>query len=155
NIFSYTHRVRLCGMAYHNTRSRLLAERDAFERLLAKHGIGLNIDRLSEPHRAIEAALTDPRALFLERLSVKSTAKALQRTLDALTSRGRSPPGGGGDSQSEGGAQTPPPHARADHRNLARALQSLRRASHHDGGHRGRDGDQPGQSLLSLPQQGR
>jgi len=86
NIFSYTHRVRLCGMAYHNTRSRLLAERDAFERLLAKHGIGLNIDRLSEPHRAIEAALTDPRALFLERLSVKSTAKALERTLDALTS---------------------------------------------------------------------
>src|SRR5215469_16018775 len=86
NIFSYTHRVRLCGMAYHNTRSRLLAQRDALEPLLAKHGIGLNIDRLCEPHRAIEAALTDPRALLVDRPSVKSTAQALERTLDALTS---------------------------------------------------------------------
>jgi predicted acylesterase/phospholipase RssA len=86
NIFSYTHRVRLCAMAYHNTRSRLLAQRDALAPLLAKHGIGLNIDRLSEPHRAIEAALTDPRSLFVERPGVKSTAQALERTLDALTS---------------------------------------------------------------------
>jgi hypothetical protein len=69
-------------MAYQNTRSRLLAQRDALGPLLAKHRIGLNIDRLS----AIEAALTDPRALFVERPSVKSTAQALERTLDALTS---------------------------------------------------------------------
>ena len=86
NIFSYTHRVRLCGMAYRNTRSRLLAQRDTLEPLLARHGVRLRIDRLSEAHRPIQAALTDPRPLFIERPSVKSAAHALDRTLDALAS---------------------------------------------------------------------
>src|SRR5215470_11985356 len=86
NIFSYTHRVRLCGMAYRNTRSRLLAQRDALEPLLARHGVRLRIDRLSETHRPIQAALNDPRPLFIEAPSVKSAAHALDRTLDALAS---------------------------------------------------------------------
>jgi NTE family protein len=86
NIFSYTHRVRLCGMAYRNTRSRLLAQRDRLEPLLARHGVRLRIDRLSETHLPIQAALTDPRPLFVETPSVKSAAQALDRTLDALAS---------------------------------------------------------------------
>jgi len=86
NIFSYAHRVRLCGTAYRNTRSRLLAQRDSFEPLLARHGVRLRIDPLSEADRPIQRALTDPRPLFFEPASVKSAARALERTLDALAS---------------------------------------------------------------------
>jgi hypothetical protein len=71
-------------MAYRNTRARLLAQRDALEPLLARHGVGLRIDRLREADRPIQAALNDPRPLFVEAPSVKSVAHALDRTLDAL-----------------------------------------------------------------------
>ena len=84
NIFSYTHRARLCETAYSNTRSRLLAQREALEPLLQRHGIRLNIARLSEPQRPIRAALTDPRPLFLGPPSVRATAQALDGVLDAL-----------------------------------------------------------------------
>ena len=84
NIFSYTHRARLCETAYRNTRSRLLAQYGALEAMLARHGIRIDIDRLRERERPIHAALADPRPLFVEPPSVKASAHALERTLDAL-----------------------------------------------------------------------
>jgi predicted acylesterase/phospholipase RssA len=85
NIFSYTHRARLCESAYRNTRARLAAQREALAPLLDRHGIRLNRARLSERDRPIRAALTDPRPLFVEPPGVKATARALARTLDALS----------------------------------------------------------------------
>jgi NTE family protein len=84
NIFSYTHRAQLCETAYRNTRERLRAQRKTLAPLLARHGIRLDASKLDEVRRPIGAALTDPRSLFLERPSVKTAARALTRTLDAL-----------------------------------------------------------------------
>lgn len=84
NIFSYTHRARLCETAYRSTRERLLAQRDTLAPLLARHGIHLDLAKLEEAHRPIRVALTDPRPLFMDTPSVKTAAHALARTLDAL-----------------------------------------------------------------------
>jgi predicted acylesterase/phospholipase RssA len=83
NIFSYTHRAHLCETAYRNTRERLYSQRRRLAPVLARHGIGLDVAKLARPSR-IGSALEDPRPLFLERPSVKTTARALGRTLDAL-----------------------------------------------------------------------
>jgi NTE family protein len=84
NIFSYTHRASLCEAAYRNTRQRLLAQRDTLVPLLARHGIGLDFDKLRETHRPIGHALSDPRPLFIDTPNLKTVANALSRTLDAL-----------------------------------------------------------------------
>jgi len=84
NIFSYTHRARLCETAYRNTRVRLLAQHEALEAMLGRHGIRLRLDRLREDDRPIRSALDDPRPLFVEPPSVKSVARELGRTLDSL-----------------------------------------------------------------------
>jgi hypothetical protein len=84
NIFSYTHRARLCETAYRNTRQRLLAQRATLAPLLARHGIRLDLAKLEEADRPIRAALTDPRPLFIDTPTVKTAAHALARTLDAL-----------------------------------------------------------------------
>jgi predicted acylesterase/phospholipase RssA len=84
NIFSYSHRKRLCEAAYHKTRQRLLAQRESIEPLLARHGVRLDVDRLSEPHRSIHAALNDPRPLSIERPAVPTLARDLSYALDLL-----------------------------------------------------------------------
>jgi predicted acylesterase/phospholipase RssA len=84
NIFSYSHRKRLCEAAYHKTRERLIAERENFEPLLARHGVRLNIERLGEPQRSIRAALTDPRPLSMHARTVRTAARDLAYTLDQL-----------------------------------------------------------------------
>ena len=84
NIFSYTHRARLCEAAYRNTRQRLRDQRATLAPLLARHGIRLNLAKLEEADRPIHAALTDPRPLLIDAPSVKTAARALVRTLDAL-----------------------------------------------------------------------
>jgi hypothetical protein len=84
NIFSYTHRAQLCETAYRNTRERLLAKAHTLGPILARHGLRIDVAKLREPHHPVRAAASDPRTLFLERPSVKSTARALGRTLDAL-----------------------------------------------------------------------
>jgi predicted acylesterase/phospholipase RssA len=84
NIFSYTHRAQLCESAYCNTRERLLARSGTLGPILARHGLSIDVAKLREPHHPVRAAASDPRTLFLERPSVKSTARALGRTLDAL-----------------------------------------------------------------------
>jgi len=84
NIFSYTHRAQLCETAYRNTRERLRAQRHVLAPLLARHGIRLDASNLDEVDRPIGAALADSRPLFLEQPSMKTAARALVRTLDAL-----------------------------------------------------------------------
>ena len=83
-IFSYSHRRRLCEAAYHKTRQSLLTRRAALEPLLAKHGIGLNLERLADPRRSIRDTLDDPRPLLNHPPSVRRTAHDLSHTLDAL-----------------------------------------------------------------------
>ena len=93
NIFSYTHRAHLCETAYRSTRERLYSQRRALAAVLARHGIRLDVAKLAQPRR-IGAALDDPRPLFLKRPSVKTTARALARTLDALERCLQRPPAG-------------------------------------------------------------
>ncbi|HET9764946.1 MAG TPA: patatin-like phospholipase family protein [Casimicrobiaceae bacterium] len=95
NIFSYTHRARLCEMAYRNTRRRLLDQSDTLAPLLARHGIRLDSASLADAQRPVQAALDDPRALFIEPPDMRSLAHALARTLDTLERwlrGGRAPP---------------------------------------------------------------
>ena len=84
NIFSYSHRKRLCEAAYHKARQRLLAQRDSLEPLLARHRIRLNVERLREPLRSIRAALIDPRPLSIHAPAVRTAARDLAYTLDLL-----------------------------------------------------------------------
>ncbi|HTS23340.1 MAG TPA: patatin-like phospholipase family protein [Casimicrobiaceae bacterium] len=84
SIFSYAQRAHLCATAYRNTREKLLRERRWLEPLLARHGVGLDVARLGAAHDPLRAACEDPRTVFLARPSVKSTARALARALDAL-----------------------------------------------------------------------
>jgi predicted acylesterase/phospholipase RssA len=105
NIFSYTHRARLCETAYRNTRQRLLERRDTLAPLLARHGIRLDLAKLVDADRPIRAALTDPRPLFIDALTVKTAAHALARTLDALEAwLHRDPAGRGARRQHRGAA---------------------------------------------------
>jgi predicted acylesterase/phospholipase RssA len=84
NIFSYTHRARLCETAYRNTRQRLSDQRDRLEPLLARHGIRLDVAQLADAHRPLDAALIDPRPLSVDPPDVRSLARSLERTLDVL-----------------------------------------------------------------------
>ncbi|MDQ2962893.1 MAG: patatin-like phospholipase family protein [Pseudomonadota bacterium] len=84
NIFSYSHRKRLCEAAYRKTRQRLLAQRKTLEPLLARHGIRLDVERLGETERSIGAALIDPRPLAIHAPSVRTAARDLAYTLDQL-----------------------------------------------------------------------
>jgi predicted acylesterase/phospholipase RssA len=83
NIFSYTHRAQICEMAYASTRERLYLQRHTLVPVLARHGIQLDLAAL-ERKQSIAEALDDPRPLFLGDPSVKTAARALSRTLDAL-----------------------------------------------------------------------
>lgn len=83
NIFSYTHRAQICEMAYRRTRERLYLQRHRLAPVLARHGIRLDLATL-ERKQSIAQALDDPRSLFLGRPSVKTAARSLSRTLDAL-----------------------------------------------------------------------
>jgi NTE family protein len=84
NIFSYTHRKRLCEDAYHKTRQHLVSHRQTLEPLLARHGIRLNAQRLAAPHRPIRTALNDPRPLLTRTAGVRQAARDLSYTLDML-----------------------------------------------------------------------
>ena len=84
NIFSYSHRKRLCEAAYHKTRQRLLAQCETSGPLFARHGIRLNVERLGEPQRSINAALIDPRPLSIHAPAARTAARDLVYTLDLL-----------------------------------------------------------------------
>jgi predicted acylesterase/phospholipase RssA len=84
NIFSYAHREKLCEAAYQSTRRNLRARQAALAPLLARHGVGLNLDRLDDTRRSITGALTDPRPLSSERRGVRQASRDLAHTLDHL-----------------------------------------------------------------------
>jgi predicted acylesterase/phospholipase RssA len=84
SIFSYAHRAKLCEVAYRSTRRRLLARQNTLAPLLARHGVRLNLDRLSDTRRSIGGSLTDPRPLVIKPRSVRQTARDLAHTLDHL-----------------------------------------------------------------------
>ena len=84
NIFSYSHRRRLCDAAYHKTRQSLLSRRATLEPLLARHGIRLDLARLADPHRSVRDTLHDPRPLINHPPSARRTVQDLTHTLNAL-----------------------------------------------------------------------
>ncbi|MCP5425926.1 MAG: patatin-like phospholipase family protein [Gammaproteobacteria bacterium] len=53
NVFSFSNRRRICEHAYQTTRRELYANRQQLEPLLARHGIGLRLDRLEDETRHI------------------------------------------------------------------------------------------------------
>jgi predicted acylesterase/phospholipase RssA len=87
SIFSYAQRKRLCATAYAKTRQMLATRAAALAPKLARHGIGLRRDRLTDPTRAVTDALTDARPLHAadgRRAQVRQTARDLAHTLDHL-----------------------------------------------------------------------
>ena len=82
NIFSYRQRRRLCALAFERTRRNLLTRSDVLSPALARHGITLRMDRLEDPARSENDALTDPRPLHAQaRGDVRRTARDLKHTL--------------------------------------------------------------------------
>jgi len=51
NMFSYASRRRLAEHAYQKTRKELFARRHALAPILARHGVGLRLDALTDPDR--------------------------------------------------------------------------------------------------------
>ncbi|HET7033916.1 MAG TPA: patatin-like phospholipase family protein [Casimicrobiaceae bacterium] len=87
SIFSYAQRKRLCAAAYSKTRQKLAARAETLGPKLAKHGIRLRRNRLSDPKRVLLDALTDVRPLHAtdgERSRVRQTTRDLAHTLDHL-----------------------------------------------------------------------
>jgi len=87
SIFSYAQRKRLCAAAYNKTRQKLASRAETLGPKLAKHGIRLRRDRLSDPTRVLLDALTDVRPLHAtdgERSRVRQTTRDLAHTLDHL-----------------------------------------------------------------------
>ena len=84
SIFSYARRQALCEDAYRKTRKNLLARHAAMRPLLARHGIRLKVEVLSDSGRSMGAALTDTRPLRARRPGVRQAARDLSHTLDRL-----------------------------------------------------------------------
>jgi NTE family protein len=84
SIFSYARREELCEAAYRKTRQSLFARRAALEPLLARHGISLKVEVLSDTERPIGAALIDTRPLKARKSGVRQAARDLSHTLDQL-----------------------------------------------------------------------
>jgi len=85
SLFSYAQRRRLCAAAYAKTRQNLVARAAALGPQLARHGIALRHDRLADPHRGIDDALSDPRPLHAQPgHDVRRTARDLAHTLNQL-----------------------------------------------------------------------
>ena len=84
SIFSYARRKDLCEAAYRKTRQGLVARRALLEPLLARHGIRLKLEVLSDSERSIHAALIDTRPLKARKPGVRQAARDLSHTLDQL-----------------------------------------------------------------------
>ena len=77
SIFSYARRKALCEAAYRKTRQSLFARRAVLEPLLARHGIRLKAEVLSDSQRSIRAALIDTRPLKARKPGVHQAARDL------------------------------------------------------------------------------
>jgi predicted acylesterase/phospholipase RssA len=80
NVFRYADRKRLAEHAYQRTRRDLYSYADALEPLLARHGIRLRRDVLSDRSRTFTAAVRDRGR------RMQPVTGALHRTLDRLES---------------------------------------------------------------------
>ena len=173
SIFSYAQRKRLCALAFDaDAREPRARAQRRWRRSSRRHGIALRT-RAPRRRRARRRPTrsTDPRPLHIERASDAGPCaqrRASSRTR-SITSSASSPHA---RALNASRLRRTPSRDRArahcvrcrESRRAARAsassrrpraLQSRRRAARHDGRHRRRDEHQPGQSLLSLPQQGR
>jgi NTE family protein len=87
SIFSYAQRKRLCASAYQKTRRNLAARAGVLAPQLARHGVTLRTDRITDPSRKLADALTDPRPLNVGRggrMSVRQPVRDLSHALDHL-----------------------------------------------------------------------
>ncbi|MCL4801888.1 MAG: patatin-like phospholipase family protein [Burkholderiales bacterium] len=80
NIFSYASRRRLAEHAYQKTRKELLERRHALAPVLARHGIGIRFDVLTDPHRHLVRRHARRRAP----IPAKAAADRLTHCLDDL-----------------------------------------------------------------------
>lgn len=80
NIFSYASRRRLAEHAYQKTRKELLERRHALAPVLARHGIGIRFDVLTDPDRHLVRRHARRRAP----LGIKAAADRLTHCLDDL-----------------------------------------------------------------------
>jgi NTE family protein len=79
-MFSYASRRRLAEHAYQKTRKELFVRRHALAPILARHGVGLRLDALTDPDRHLVRGLRKPRLLSR---AMESTAR-LTDSLDDL-----------------------------------------------------------------------
>jgi predicted acylesterase/phospholipase RssA len=84
NIFSYSHRKRLCEAAFVSTRQSLLARTAELAPMFARRGIRLDLSRLNDSTRTLSSALDDPRPLHSRPTGVGQATRDLSRTLDHL-----------------------------------------------------------------------
>lgn len=82
NIFSYSNRKRLAEHAYQRTRSQLFERRHELAPLLARHGVGLRLDVLTDPDRNLVSAAHHRNRMKLVALS--HATDALGECLDDL-----------------------------------------------------------------------
>ena len=169
NIFSYASRRRLAEHAYQKTRKELFERRHelgagaraARHRDPARRRSPIRTGTWCAARRRRGAARPAGTRIAARLADIARRSRALARARAAAARLGRRArrvlsfaPAGGTPSEPHG-AQAEAPHARAHPRDEPAALQRLRRAERHHHGDRRRDGHQPGQPLLPLPQQGR
>jgi hypothetical protein len=63
NMFSYASRRRLAEHAYQKTRKELFARRHALAPVLARHGVGIRLDVLTDPDRHLVRGVRRRRQL--------------------------------------------------------------------------------------------
>jgi len=80
NMFSYSSRRRLAEHAYQKTRQELFARRHALEPVLARHGICIRLDALTDPDRHLVRGMRRRRLL----VGCTEATSRLAATLDDL-----------------------------------------------------------------------
>ena len=82
NIFSYADRKRLSEQAYRKTREELLRRHDELAPKLARHGVSINLDVLTDPHRSLARRMGQLKRHRARNMGL--TALRLSDTLDDL-----------------------------------------------------------------------
>jgi hypothetical protein len=80
NMFSYASRRRLAEHAYQKTRKELFARRHALAPVLARHGVGIRVDVLTDPERHLVRGMQRRRPL----IAATETTARLAESLDDL-----------------------------------------------------------------------
>jgi hypothetical protein len=79
-MFSYASRRRLAEHAYQKTRKELFARRHALAPVLARHGVAIRVDALTDPDRHLVRGMQRRRQLIA---ATEATAR-LTESLDDL-----------------------------------------------------------------------